>query len=72
LESVRFWLFGFLVTLLVWIGYLSQSGADVRSLILWSVIAKVFAVVYAAMALAIFINRTAQGILRVIAHLAKG
>jgi hypothetical protein len=50
---------------LLWISHLAgRPSTDVRELILWSVIAIFVAICYGAMALAIYINRTAARLLR--------
>jgi len=52
-------LFLALLAILLWIGHLAgQTTTDLRSLVLWSVIAMIVAVCYGAMALAIYISRT--------------
>ena len=58
--------FLFLATMcvLAWIGYLgSRPTADLREMVVWSVIAMVVAITYAVMALAIYINRTVARLL---------
>jgi hypothetical protein len=57
----------FLVTVgsLLWIGHLAaHATTDLRELVLWSVIAIFVAICYGAMAVAIFVNRTAARLLR--------
>ena len=60
-------MFCVLAALLVWIGHISERPqTDVRELVVWSVITTVFAVVYGAMALAIYINGQVRRILKAI------
>jgi hypothetical protein len=65
-------LFLAMLAILLWIGHLAgQTSTDLRSLVLWSVIAMVVAVCYGMMALAIYINRTAARLLRTIERLSQ-
>jgi hypothetical protein len=57
---------------LLWIGYLaSKPSTDVRELIVWSVIAIFVAICYGAMALALYINRTALRLLRTLKGISE-
>jgi polyferredoxin len=59
-------------TSLVWIGHLAGKPAtDVRELIVWSVIAVFVAICYGAMALALYINRTALRLLRTLKGISE-
>ena len=58
-------LFLALLAILLWIGHLAgQTTTDLRSLVLWSVIAMIVGVSYGGMALAIYISRTMARMLR--------
>lgn len=64
----------FLATMgiLIWIGYLgSKPTADVREMVVWSVIAMVVAISYGVMALAIYINRTMARLLRTLKSVSE-
>jgi peptidoglycan/LPS O-acetylase OafA/YrhL len=67
-QRITFWaMFCALVALLVWIGYIGERPqTDVKEVVVWSVITTVFAVVYGAMALAIYINGQVRRILKAI------
>ena len=60
-----------LCAILTWISQLGGTGADLRSILIWSVIATVVAIVYGVLALAFYINRITQGLFRAIVLLAK-
>ena len=56
-----------LAGMMLWISSVSKRpGTDFKELIVWSVIATVFSVVYGAMALAIYINGQVRRILKAI------
>ena len=60
------------LAILLWIGHLAgEPNTDLRNLALWCVIAMVVTVCYAAMALAIHINRTTARMLRTIERISK-
>ena len=62
--------FAFLATLgvLVWIGHLAgQAGTDLRTMLVWIVIAMVVAICYGVLALALYINRTTARLLKTLA-----
>jgi hypothetical protein len=64
----------FLATLcvLAWIAYLgSRPAADLREMVVWSVIAMVVAITYGVMALAIYINRTVTRLLRTLQSVSE-
>jgi uncharacterized membrane protein YhaH (DUF805 family) len=64
----------FLATLcvLVWIAYLgTRPAADLREMVVWSVIAMVVAITYGVMALAIYINRTVASLLRTLQSVSE-
>jgi len=73
----KFQLFAFFTLLFVLcailfrIDHLGATGADLRLILIWSVIATVFAIVYGALALAFYINRVTQGLFQAIVLLAK-
>jgi hypothetical protein len=53
------------IATLLWIGHLAaKPKTDLRELVLWSVSAMFVAICYGAMAVAIFVNRTAARLLR--------
>jgi hypothetical protein len=57
---------------LVWIGHLAEKPTtDLRELVVWSVIAIVVAICYGAMALALYINRTALRLLRTLKGISE-
>ncbi len=65
-------LFLAMLAILLWIGHLAgQTSTDLRSLVLWSVIAMVVAVCYGATALAIYISRTTTRLLRTVEHISR-
>ena len=64
----------FLATMcvLAWIGYLgSRPSADLREMVVWSVVAMVVAITYGVMALAIYINRTVARFLRTLQSVSE-
>ena len=73
----KFQLFAFftllfvLCAILLRIDHLGATGADLRLILIWSVIATGFAIVYGALALAFYINRVTQGLFQAIVLLAK-
>jgi len=57
---------------LLWVGHLaSKPTTDVRDLVVWSVIAIIVAICYGAMALALYINRTALRLLRTLKGISE-
>jgi hypothetical protein len=57
---------------LVWISHLAgKPTTDLRELVVWSVIAIVIAICYGAMALALYINRTALRLLRTLKGISE-
>ena len=73
----KFQLFAFftllfvLCAILLRIDHLGAARADLRLILIWSVIATVFAIVYGALAVAFYINRVTQGLFQAIVLLAK-
>jgi multisubunit Na+/H+ antiporter MnhB subunit len=60
------------IGILLWIGHLAnQPGTDVRAMVVWSVVAMLFAICYGAMALAIYINRTMARLLGTLRRISE-
>ena len=66
-----FTLFFVLSAILLRIDHLVRASADLRFILIWSVIATVFAIVYGALALAFYINLVTQRLFQAIVLLAK-
>lgn len=61
-----------LLGVLFWIGHLAgQAGTDIRTMVVWSVIAMVAAICYGVLALALYINRMAACMLKTLAHISR-
>ena len=64
-------LFLAMLSVLLWIGHFSgQASTDIRTMVVWVVIATVVAICYGALALALYINRMAARPLKTLAHIA--
>lgn len=49
----------------LWIGHIvGQASTDIRTMVVWSVIAMVVAICYGVLALGLYINRTAARLLK--------
>jgi hypothetical protein len=64
-------LFFVVIACLLWLGHLGETpGIDVREMLLWSVITLFFAGVYIAVAVALYVNKMLQKVLRAMQPLA--
>jgi apolipoprotein N-acyltransferase len=65
-------LFLAMLSVLLWIGHLAgQASTDIRTMVVWVVIATVVAVCYGALALALYINRMAARLLKTLARISS-
>ena len=65
-------LFLAMLSVLLWIGHLAgQASTDIRTMVVWVVIATVVTICYGALALALYINRMAARLLKALAHISR-
>lgn len=64
-------LFLAMLSVLLWIGHLAgHASTDIRTMVVWVVIATVVAICYGALALALYINRMAARLLKTLARIS--